>query len=81
MNIKKIDEIITIKVDALTLMAAHGNICLGLRHPQNNGFSRKLVEEFVSTIEKKLIECGLLNEEDIGEIHQVERTSMIGIEE
>ncbi len=61
MDWTKEKEQITITAPALTLLAVHGNLLLSLRHPANNGPSRKLVIEFIDMIEKKLIEVGLLD--------------------
>lgn len=80
MNPLKGGEIITMSFTAIQLMAIHGNVCLGLRHPQNRGISRAIVKSFILDAEKKLVECGLLNEDDIRKIHRVENEE-IGISE
>lgn len=72
MNLGKSDEIIDMKISALHLMAIHGNLCLALRHPGNNGPSRKLIIEFVNSIENKLKDIGMFTDEDIKLMHQVE---------
>ena len=53
------------------LLAIHGNICLGLRHPDNTGPTRKIAENVISTIEKIFQDTGMENDV-IAEIHKVE---------
>ena len=65
--------IVPLFINGLSLLAVHGVCCLGLRHPDYTGPSRKLVLEFVKAAEDKLLEIGAITEEDIKEIHQVER--------
>ena len=73
MDITHARDQIEIEADAFTWMTVHGNLCLGLRHPNNTGPSRKIVENFVEALEAMLVKSGLLSEEDVVSIHQVER--------
>ena len=73
MNSEKVEEPITITRRALDWLAVHGNVCLGLRHPNNIGPSRAMVEKFLADLEAELLACGLLSPADIAEIHQLER--------
>ena len=67
------EEIIELRMSALHLLAVHGNVCLGLRHPTNTGFNRKLAMVFLGYAEQKLKSAGLINDEDIENIHKVEQ--------
>jgi len=67
------EEIIELRMSALHLLAVHGNVCLGLRHPTNTGPNRKLALEFLGYSEQKLKSAGLINDEDIENIHKVEQ--------
>lgn len=64
---------IPIEIDALILMAVHGACCLGLRHPQFLGPSRKLVLQFVEAAERKMVEIGLIQQKHVDLIHKVEQ--------
>ena len=55
----------------LDLVAIHGNICLGLRHPDNTGTTSQIAYNVVTTIEKIFKETGMENDV-IAEIHKVE---------
>ena len=70
---RKWEEIIELQMSALHLLAVHGNVCLGLRHPTNTGPNRKLALEFVNYAEQKLKSAGLINDQDIENIHNVEQ--------
>jgi hypothetical protein len=53
-------------------LALHGNLCLALRHPENHGHSRALVEQLVEDLEALLEGAGVLNAEQLLAIHRVE---------
>ena len=55
----------------LDLVAIHGNICLGLRHPDNTGPTSQIADNVVQTIEKIFKETGM-SDDVLMEIHQVE---------
>ena len=55
----------------LDLVAIHGNICLGLRHPNNTGTTRQVAYNVIATIEKIFQDTGMENDV-IAEIHKVE---------
>ena len=55
----------------LDLVAIHGNLCLGLRHPDNTGPLRQIAENVIDTIEKIFQDTGMENDV-IAEIHKVE---------
>ena len=67
------EEIIELRMSALHVLAVHGNVCLGLRHPTNTGLNRKLALEFIGYVENKLKSAGLINDQDIEKIHNVEQ--------
>jgi len=73
MDITKMNHIHLLEIDGLTALAIHGNLCLALRHPENNGASRYLIEKTIKEIEVLLIEDGLINKDDLREIHRVEK--------
>jgi len=50
-------------------LAVHGNLLLALRHPGNDGSSRELVEDLVSTLEGAFLDAGLLSEAQLEMIH------------
>lgn len=72
MNSEKLDTIIPMRMDGLTLLALHGACCLGLRHPEFKGPSRNIVLKFVNMAEGRLIGIGALSKEDVRQIHRVE---------
>ena len=69
---EKLCGIIDLQMSALHLLAVHGNVCLGLRHPNNKGPNRQLALEFINYAEQKLKAAGLINDQDIEEIHRIE---------
>ena len=70
---KKVFQIIELQISALHLIAVHGNVCLGLRHPNNKGPNRKIALEFLNYAEAKLKDAGIIDDFDIELIHDVER--------
>jgi len=73
MREEKLDQTVELRMSALHLLIVHGNICLGLRHPDNYGPSRELALEFVNYAENILKEIGVLNSRDIRLIHKTEQ--------
>jgi hypothetical protein len=55
----------------LDLVAIHGNICLGLRHPDNTGPLRQIAANVIDTIEQIFKDTGM-EDDVIAEIHKVE---------
>lgn len=53
-------------------LAVHGNLLLALRHPENTGHGRQLVEDVVATLEGLFLDSGLLTEEQVLTMHQQE---------
>ena len=68
----RLGDMVDFKISLLQLMAVHGAICLGLRHPQMKGPSRAIILQFVKTAEDKFVESGLMKPEHIRIIHAVE---------
>jgi len=64
--------LLQINLPALHLMALHGYICLGLRHPKTTGPSRDIVLHYIDVFETLLLNSGLLDEDDVRLIHKVE---------
>lgn len=42
-------KLVRFEVDVILLMAMHGNLCLALRHPDNQGKVREMMIPFVNT--------------------------------
>jgi hypothetical protein len=72
LDVSRLDMRVTFEMDALELLAIHGCLCLGLRHPHFQGPTRSLILQFVKDAEIKLLEIGLIRPEHIRIIHQVE---------
>ena len=62
----------------LTWMAVHGVLCLGLRHPEMNGPSRRIVEDFVRQLGQALVANGLLTAQELREAEHLERQQSHG---
>ena len=65
------ERIVCINFKILDLLAIHGNICLGLRHPDNIGTTRQVAYNVVKTIERIFKETGM-PDDVLMEIHKVE---------
>lgn len=63
---------VTLNLDALTLLAIHGSLCLALRHPQNKGESRHIVVSFVKQIGQHMVNLGILSSEQLRQIERIE---------
>lgn len=53
-------------------LAVHGNLLLALRHPENAGSSRAMVEDVVSMLEGAFLDSGLLTEAQLLAMHRQE---------
>lgn len=51
-------------------LAVHGNLLLALRHPENAGKSRQLIEDIVAMLEGLFLDSGLLTEEQVLTMHE-----------
>jgi hypothetical protein len=69
----KFDIKICLELPALQLMAVHGAICLGLRHPNLKAPSRAIILEFVAATESAMVHCGLISQKHVALIHKVEQ--------
>lgn len=56
----------------IVVLALHGHLCLALRHPENTGGSRTLIEELVEDLEAQLVAIGALTPAEVTDIHRVE---------
>jgi hypothetical protein len=63
---------ILVEAEALTWMAVHGNLCLSLRHPQNQGPSRALIADVIRDIGDALVNSGLLTRAEIDQAQVTE---------
>lgn len=63
---------VEIETDILTLLAVHGNLCLSLRHPGNQGMSRDKAICFVKALGKHLVNLGALTPEQLKEAEMLE---------
>ena len=62
----------SMETNFLTWLTIHGNLCLALRHPQNVGLSRAYIVAFVKRLGRKLVEWGVITEEQLRHIERVE---------
>jgi hypothetical protein len=53
------DRRVCLDLSILDLIAIHGNICLGLRHPDNTGPLRQIAEGVIDTIEQIFKDTGM----------------------
>lgn len=70
---QELEQQVIVTLPVLYWMAVHGNLCLALRHPQNNGPSRASVIHSIELIESVLKDQGLMDQEDIDLVHQTEQ--------
>lgn len=73
MNPQHLRDRVSVEASLLEWMTVHGNVCLGLRHPQNEGGSREIAENFALRIAALLQERGVLNREEAQEASSFER--------
>ena len=69
--VRCVDTTPSTDLSILDLIAIHGNICLGLRHPDNTGPTRQIAETVIDTIEQIFKDTGM-EDDVIAEIHKVE---------
>lgn len=67
------DTFVALEVPMLALTAVHGNLCLALRHPENTGPSRAMVEEVIAGLEEVFLRAGVFTEQQLERIRAVER--------
>jgi hypothetical protein len=63
-----------IEADLFTWMTVHGNLQLALRHPENVGPSRAVMENFVQSLEEILVRGGIIDQEDIDRGRTLEKS-------
>jgi hypothetical protein len=56
---------VTVDATLLDWMAVHGNLCLALRHPQNQGESRALLVSMIHKLGRLLVDEGILTAEEM----------------
>ena len=67
-----VQSYVAIESNLVTWLGIHGNLCLALRHPQNVGESRAYIVAFVKRLGRKLVEWGVITEEQLRHIERVE---------
>ena len=72
MDVSKAHERATVEA-SLWQVAVHGNLCLALRHPGNQGETRALVVSIVHQLAKLLVERGILTQEEMDYATKVEQ--------
>lgn len=73
MDITKAKIDLPVHAELWVWMAVHGNLCLALRHPSNRGPSTRAVETFVRALGARLVEEGLLTEDELRDAEKLER--------
>lgn len=58
-----LNKIVKFELNVLSMMALHGNLCLALRHPDNDGASRMIMIAFVRSVGNKLVDLGAITPE------------------
>jgi hypothetical protein len=53
-------------------LGVHGNLLLALRHPENDGKSRTMVDDVVALLEGAFLDAGLLTEVQVERMHEQE---------
>ena len=71
-DMTKAEDLAAVEADLLTWMAIHGNLCLALRHPGNQGPSAQLVSDFAHALLAMLIDRGLLSPAEADQVSRVE---------
>jgi len=62
----------TVTTNLLTWLTIHGNLCLALRHPENQGPSREYIVNFVKNLGRKLVEWGVYTETELEYAERIE---------
>ncbi len=76
MDINRALQKATIEESLFLWMTVHGNLCLALRHPTNDGPSRGYTVAFVRKLGRLLVERGLLTQAELDLAEEVEREEM-----
>jgi len=63
---------IAFQTDVLHIIAMHGNLLLGLRHPSNTGESREVLRNVIEEMEAALISAGCLSFDEVSNLHRSE---------
>ncbi len=71
-SIDKALESATVEECLFVWMTIHGNLCLALRHPENQGPSRAYTVAFVEKLGRLLVERGMLTQAQLDEAQRVE---------
>jgi len=61
-----------VTANLLTWLTVHGNLCLALRHPQNQGPSRRFVVDFVKQLGELLVAWGVITDEERAAAERIE---------
>lgn len=72
---RPVDLEVPMVATALTWMAVHGYLCLGLRHPATRGSthpSHAVVQDFVEALGEHLVDVGLLTADELALVQRVE---------
>ena len=70
MDVKKAGMRLSVNADLLTWFGVHGNLILGLRHPENRGPSTRFVKTFARELGRRLVEEGLLTPAELADIEK-----------
>lgn len=71
-NHELIRQPVAIELPLYGWLSVHGNLLLALRHPENNGKSRQLIEDVAGMLEGLFLDSGLLTEAQVLNMHQQE---------
>jgi hypothetical protein len=73
LDIEKALETAMIEESLFVWMTIHGNLCLALRHPGNQGSSRGYTVAFVEKLGRLIVERGLWTQEQLEHAQAVEQ--------
>jgi hypothetical protein len=63
---------VTVDGTLLDWMAVHGNLCLALRHPQNQGETRALIVSMIHKLGTLLVDEGILTADEMNRATRIE---------
>ena len=63
---------VSVEASVLTWMTVHGNLCLALRHPSNQGESRRVALAMIDQISTLLVEAGAMTRQEMEYANHVE---------
>ncbi len=63
---------VVLELTLLQVMVIHGNMCLGLRHPGNQGASTEIARDILQRLGQALVEGSLLTAEELRHAQQIE---------